>query len=474
MATIPLALATRSNPSRFGFEGASRLINAYAETTGSDAKNPFAVYCTEGLDTWLTPSFGRTYALLATETLLYGVTGTAVWSVDLNDVITIIGTLGIAGPTYMARNRRNPTTEVGLVSADNKYYTISGNTMTLNVDPDLQGPPTSIAVRDGYFIIPTNFSRYFITGEDNATTIAPTDLGKAQRTPGNITRVMASETDIVLFKPDGIEWHQNNPSTTFSFPFVPLGNIELGLLAPAAAAKVDRTIMWLASDGTVRRMQGYNGQIVSTPAVRRAIGAVTDPTTISAFGWNARSIGHSFMAFTCPQWTWVYDLNENIWHERTSYGLPYWRVSQVVEWQGRIIAGDIANGELYDMRGDLNADGNVPIVMTVQTPTTSAFPDAAIIHQLNVDVVPGVGSNTPTTPGSNDPVLMMSYSDDGGENWSAERTTPLGRQGQTNVRAGWYRLGQVRRNGRTFRFRISASVARGLQSASLEVEKLDI
>lgn len=471
MAWTPLALPKKSNKTRFGFEGDARLINAYIESTGDDAKATYAIYATEGLDTIYTPATGKFYGAIATESYLYGVTGTTLWAIDTVGAVTNLLTLSAEGPVTFARNRRSPDTQVGLVtSADNKYYTIVGTTDTLNTDPDLAGTPTSIAVKDGYFIITTNFNRFFITGEDDATTIAALDFGKAQRSPDEILRVIPTETEIALFGSDSIEFHQNNPSDTASFPFVPVQSIDVGLLAPMAIVKLDREIIWLASDGTIKRMVGYGGEVISNPDVQRAISQVADKTDISAFAWHSKSIGHSFVAFTSPLWTWVYDLREGSWHERKSYGLDFWRISGVVEWQGKVLAGDYENGELYDISGDYFDEGGSPLVMTVQTAPSDAFPYPVQVNGLVLDMMPGVGRLG--RPQDETPEVLLAYSDDGGRTWSTERSTSIGTAGSTNARAKWLRLGMIRRNGRTWRFRVSANVSRCIQGAALDVERL--
>lgn len=472
MTWTPLALPTRSNKTRFRYEGAARLVNAYVESTGSDAKATYNLYATEGLDTVFTPADGKTWGFIQTESYLYGVTGTTLWARDTVGTVTILMTLPAEGPVTFARNRRSPTTQVGLVTAaDNKYYTIEGTTETLNTDPDLAGTPTSIAVKDGYFIITTNFNRFFITGEDDATTISALDFGKAQRSPDEILRVIPTETEIVLFGTDSIEWHQNSPSETASFPFVPVQSIDVGLMASMAVAKLDREIIWLASDGTIKRMVGYGGEVISTPDVQRAVGELNDKSEISAFAWHSKTLGHSFVAFTCSQWTWVYDLREGVWHERRSYGLNFWRVSAVVEWDGRLFAGDYINGEVYDMSAEHMSEGGEMHIMTVQTAPSDAFPYPVQVNGLVLDCVPGVGVATAPEHEA-DPQVMMSYSEDGGRTWSTERTASIGRAGRTNSRAKWLRLGMIRRNGRTWRFRVSASVSRCIQGAAIDVERL--
>ena len=65
MTWTPLALPTKSNKTRFGFEGAARLINAYVESTGSDAKamlqfgETWRIDPADGLIQALRDQFGR-------------------------------------------------------------------------------------------------------------------------------------------------------------------------------------------------------------------------------------------------------------------------------------------------------------------------------------------------------------------------------------------------------------------------------
>ena len=468
MTWRPLALASRSNPSRFGYEGAARLINCYAEATGEDAKSTFALYATEGLKAKFRPGAGRTWAMIATDNRIYGVTGALLWSRDINGIQTDIETLPIEGPVFFARNRRNPSTEVGLVTmANGQYRVITGLTVVL-VTLNLLGPPTSLDVHDGYFIMSMNFNRYQITGEDNATSLSLTAFGKAQRAPDEIIRVLAFETDIILFGSTSIEWHQNDPSATASFPYVAGPHISVGLIGPLAVARLDRDVVWVASDGTVRRVTGYGGDVISTPAVQRDIGRVAG-SDIVVFGWNAKAIGRRFMAITSPEWTWVYDLQDGTWHERQSYGRANWRISTVFEWQNQLLAGDIETGDIYEMSGDYYDENGALFVMTAQLPPMDGFPNPASVHAVRIDVVPGVGVTSPVSAHNSAPLVMMSYSDDGGRNWSTERTAEIGRAGATNARASWWRLGMVRRNGRTFRFSVSAAVARCFQSVAVKV-----
>lgn len=66
------------------------------------------------------------------------------------------------------------------------------------------------------------------------------------------------------------------------------------------------------------------------------------------------------------------------------------------------------------------------------------------------------------------PLLMVDYSDDGGKNFTGERTAPLGPIGAYQTKIRMNKWGLVRENGRQWRLRASAAVLRGIIGASIE------
>lgn len=71
-----------------------------------------------------------------------------------------------------------------------------------------------------------------------------------------------------------------------------------------------------------------------------------------------------------------------------------------------------------------------------------------------------------------EPVIEVMYSEDGGATWSNPRIARVGRQGERRTRVMITRLGVSGEDGRIWRFRMSASVAKGLTGASVDVVKL--
>lgn len=70
------------------------------------------------------------------------------------------------------------------------------------------------------------------------------------------------------------------------------------------------------------------------------------------------------------------------------------------------------------------------------------------------------------------PRLMVDYSDDGGKNFTGERTATLGQIGRYLTKVRMNNWGMVRENGRQWRLRASAAVLRGIISASLDARPI--
>lgn len=465
MVALPISLGVGSNPQKFGHAGNARHINCYLEPMGADAKSEKILIGSDGLASFATVESTGIRAMLAVGPFLYVVSGRQVYRVDIHGSVRALGGIPTEGTVSMARNRR-AVPQIGIVS-DGLFFVIDTGTAALTQVIDVDLPPAvSLSMLDGYGILPVNNSRWFITALDDFTQVDALDFASAESNPDEIVTSSTRESEVVLFGTASIEWWQNVGDADFAFRRSQ--SAEIGCLSAASVARVERTLMWIAHDGTVRVMEGYGGKRVSTYAVERAIADV-EASTITSTSWWAR--GHQFYAMSCPSWTWVYDLSTGAWHERHSYGLDRWRVSTVSRFGHYSIAGDYVTGDLYTMTPDANTEGASPLIMTVQTAPIHAFPQRLIFDALHVDLVPGVGTNV-TASQDVDPSMMVSWSDDGGHSWSNEQIIGMGRLGDTKRRAIARRLGRTTTHGRTFKLSVSADVARGFIGAAIEARKI--
>lgn len=471
---IPVSLPTEYNPGRYNQDGSASLINAYAENTGTEAKARWVNYAVSGLDVWNSVTNSGTVtgitgvrAMLVTDSYLYVVAGRDVTAIDTLGVKTLITTLAADGAAYFARNRRSPTPEVCLV-ADGTGYIITGTSIATITDADLP-PPTSVSVKDGYFLFPTTFDRIFISDEDNGSSIQPLMFGKAQAQPDNTLYWLGSERDSIVFGTNSVEWFSDSPDGTGGFPFVRVAAIDQGCAGAKTVIQLDRAVAMIASDGTVRIQEGYSFKRISNYAVERLIASV-DASTILGFGWNEPATGHAFMAWTCDSFTVVYDLRTGKWHLRKSKGLNCWRGSCSVQWQGMTLIGDRTDGRIYKIAPDVMTEGGDPITMELILPIIHQAPYGLALDAIYVDMATGVGAGT--LDEDRNPKIMISTSADGGVTFAAERLVEIGAGGQTQTTVKRFRFGDFGPQGVTIRLAVSASVKRAIMGASIVARKL--
>ena len=461
---IPLTLNLRSNPARYGVAGAARLINAYAEQIGAEGKTPHAVWGVDGFTLFSTPpNDAKVRAMLAvSDTELLVVAGRLLYRIDPSGTSTLVGGIASDGLTTMARNRAAPNPQVAIVSGG-IYYGYQGGLVSKLSDPDLP-PPVSVAALNGYFSFFLADGRHFSSGIDDFG-VEALDFATAEANPDGGLRNFVRGQDLLFFGPRSTEFWRDVGGDPY--PFARTTVKDYGLLAADSVADVDQTTVFVAHDGTVRILNGYDAERISTHAVERAIADDTSPADIEACSWQSR--GHTFYAISGATFSWVWDRTTGFWHERKSYGLDRWRISKAVQYGSRIVVGDYANSKLYTMSETAYDENGDPLVMQVQFAPTHAFPYRLAFNSLYVDAVPGVGLVSGTDHIAN-PAMMIDYSDDGGKTWSTQRTEPLGAASQDLVRVKTTRLGASA--NRTFRIGISAAVARGIMGANVDVQKL--
>lgn len=472
---VPISLGLRSNPARERQAGYARLLNCFAEEQGEDAKVNWIIYGIAGLAAFGNPlDGGGIRSMIAVGSTLYAIAGRNVYTVTAQGVSTRIGGIPTTGPVYMEINRADPT-QIGIVS-DGLFYYIdtSTNTLTQIQDADLPAP-ISLSFLDGYGILPVANSRFYLTGIDDFTTIDGLDEGVCEAYPDEIVRSAVLEREAVFFGERSIEWHQNTGDA--DFPLTRAHATEIGCLSGGSVAKVDtktrKTLIWVAPDHTVRMMTGYSGQVISTNEIQALIKELHTSGGISQLkGIAWADAGRFYYALSCDAWTRVFDSGTNYWHERRSAGLTRWRVAEVCSFANKMIAGDWQTGQLYIMGDEYFDEAGETLAVEITTPPVHAFPYRLIFNGLYIDAATGVGLNT-ADPHGLDPKLMVSWSDDGGASFSAERERSLSRLSESFKRIQpIYRMGKSGQKGRVYKFRISAPVKKVMMQVSIDFDRI--
>lgn len=462
MQIVPLSLGLKSAPARLGHMGACRLINMYAEEAGPEAKYPWVLYGADGFDLFSTLTDGGAirgiYAVSDNEALV--LSGRLLFRVDSTGTATVVGGIPSDGLVTIDRNRVRPP-QVAIV-CDGLYFVYQGGTLTQITDADLPAA-TSVTSLNGYFVFQHADGR--ITASDlDDDEVTALSFATASANPDGGVRVWTRGQDLISFGQRSTEFWGDVGGDPF--PFQRTTSIDVGLLAARSVANVDQTCAFVAHDGTVRLLNGYQAVKISSAEVQLLIAAESSADNISACGWTYR--GHTFYSVSGSTWTRVYDASTGLWHERSSYALPRWRVDQAAQFGRQIIFGDYATNKLYKLNPATYTEAGNHMIATAQLPPTHAEPYRVAHHALFVDVAPGVGLVSADGSLAN-PSIMMDYSDNGGATWSTQRTGALGAAADYLRRVRFNRLGMAR--SRTYRLSISAAVPRAIGGVYLGQER---
>jgi len=469
MPVVPLQLPTGTTKARFPQGGAARLINCYSSQIGEEGKVQRAIYSSDGLQGFaliegLADGLGCRAALNLDDQSLYVVAGTALFKIKSNGTVTLIGSMNISttAPVFMARNRR-ATPDIGIV-CDGLMFYCRGDVLAQVTDSDLLAP-TSLDFSDGYFGITTANNAWQVGAIDDASAWDGLDFATADGDPDSLIRIAALQAQFYLFGSATIEVWQDTGGA--DFPYARSFVIPIGLFGANSVAKVAETMAFVGHDRTVRLLGGGDqANVISDPDVEQALQSIEDSATLSATSWTAN--GHTSYKLTCPDWTCVYDTRTQPWHERQTYGQKNWRVSFVVPFGTRLIAGDATSGKLFEMGPQFLDDAGDPLISSIVFPTMTAFPYRVSHNALYIDVERGVGHVT-GAPENIDPEIMVEWSHDGGETYHVQRALKLGKQGRNLTRVRTHRLGQAPENGRVYKLSWSAKVDRALYAASVDI-----
>lgn len=468
----PISLGNKSNPFRKGRNFAARLVNCYAEDNGEEGVSPFSVYPSAGF-----VNFGAQMDdagirnALPVGNSLYVVAGRNLYLVDTFGNSDLIGGIPTDGPVYMERNRRSPT-QIGIVS-DGNFYIVDTNIVTQINDPDLPAP-NSLGYHDGYFLFSILDGRWFISALNDGSAVDGLDFTRAESNPDNLLRIIGFEREVVAFGTGSIEWYQNTGNA--DFPYSRSAARNIGCLAGgtvcAVASDQENALFFVASDHTVRRIQGYTPTTISTNEITDLIRAYVegggDLDQMTATSWEDG--GRFYYSLSCPDWTREYNTKSG-WGDRKSYLQDRWRVGKVVRFGTKLVACDFAKGQLYEMSDDYSEEAGDPLIMDIIPPPVNVSPYRFICDAIRLNCLTGVGLNNDEDQNEN-PYAVISVSRDNGKTWHGHESVSLGTQDQTQVNPKVYRLGKFDRQGMTLRFRVSAKVMRRFDGAFAAIRQL--
>jgi hypothetical protein len=201
-----------------------------------------------------------------------------------------------------------------------------------------------------------------------------------------------------------------------------------------------------------READGFRDVVTSGCVERELLEDYDIQNVLNAFSFTYSANGHDFYVLTVPdEKTWVFDMTTGVWHERKTTGLKTWIVSSVANAFNKNIVGDLVTGNLYELDCNYFSDNTAMIEREMIFPPVFAEDNRLVMDKMYLDI-----STAPTENLTQNPQIMLMWSDNGGNTWSSEHWRSFGMTGNYKTRVIWRALGQCRQ--RIYKIRITDGV----------------
>lgn len=474
MVSIPFPLS--SSPGRTPQEGTGRLLNCYAEPLGKDlmVQKGYPVPAVTwrrcpGLTQLATAGDIGCRGFLEVNGTLYFAVKDKLYSItSIGGAATLVGTLAGTQKVFFARN--NAATPDMMVVTENGSFTFTSSAVT-SYGPTGFKSPNSATFLDGYII--TSVGDGTLQATDlNAVTFNTLNVTKAEAKPDGLTRAITFGSQVFAFGPLSTEVYNDTANPT-GFPLTRSFVMPRGLLSAAAVAGQEdgfgSALIWVADDNTVVQFTGSGTTKISPPDLDRLILLVPDKTKLEASVYVAD--GHAKWVLSSSMWTWEFDINTQKWNERDSYNFPRWQASQSVYAFGQWLVGQTAGNKILAINPLRYSEDGQPIRYRLESGPVSSFPSRSRPSEVYFNLSTGVGIAPGLNPIETDPVMLISWSDDGGVSWTNPVTRKIGAQGVAETTVSVVRTGMTGRQGRKWRIDITDPVYVGVMGGQQLVEK---
>lgn len=465
---VAISFPVTTSPGMRPSEGSGRLINCFAEPMGEGGRAPAVRHRSPGLVNFGTTARSGCRGFLEVSGTLYAAFGSQLEKFSSSGgASTNVGALNGTKKGFFARNNAATPDKV-FVDPDGNIYTFTPSATTSGFDSDLPAP-NSVTSLDGYLVFTIGDGRCFAT-DLNAVTVNALSFGKAEAKPDSLVRGVTWGSKLLLCGNQSIEvWTDQALSP---FPFGRSEVIPRGLAGPYAITGFQdgfsKGVFWVGDDNAVYRLDGYTPTKISSPDLDGLIESVSDKTQLEMCSYISR--GHAFIELSSNTWTWVFNANNEKWHERKKYLGERSRISNTYYAFSKWLCGDTETGNVQQIINTAQDEVSDPLVCEVWSSPVQKFPARVRVATAWFDFSVGVGNAEGLDPIATDPKVEISWSDDGGETWSTPRIRKLGRQsvGLTRIRVN--QCGVSGSQGRIWKVAMSDPVHFGLIGGEMSAE----
>ena len=410
MVAIPFPLS--STPGARPGEGEGRIVNGYNTKEGDRIYNRRC----PGLSVFADAGQSGPRGQIDVNGTLYAVYAGAVVKVSSTGTVTTLsGSIPGTDRVTIARNNKvtdgASTPDIVAVRESGGAYVIADSGVAAYPDADLPTTVNSVDFLDGFFVFTILDGRIFAS-ELNSTDINALSFATAEAKSDGLRRGVVYAGTYFAMGVETVEPWKNVGASPF--PLARMTSVlPVGLLTTMAVAGFelgwDREPHFVAHDGTVRALRGFDTPKVSTPDVENFI-ANSTTSTLEAFVYTAK--GNAYWVLSSDQGTWEYNVTSGLWDERKSTGANNWRASRSVKFNGEWIVGDALSSNLLKIDEGVTTEAGSAVEWLIESQPLKEFPARV--------QVPGIYGDFTEADGA---TVNVSWSHDGGKTWA----TPLSR-----------------------------------------------
>ncbi len=440
---------------------AQKTVNFWPQLqTNPGAKSVYILESFPGLTLFSTGG-NKERGTFAHNGVLYQVSGTDLVSINSSGVRTVLGVIPGKGRCIF-----DAMIDSVIIVTGGRVFEWDGSTLAEG-DPSDFETPNAVTVLNSQAIYDGNESRFCVSDVGEPLAINGLNYGAAEAKADALVRPYAFNEVVRMFGTETTEGWWNSGAGNPPFDRLEGGIVNVGLKAIESIGANDRNLYFLGSDSQVYRMSGGDVTPVSPQPLTREIDNFTNAS--DAIGWCMNYQGQEFyvLTFIADDKTYIYPENGE-WFELSS-GVSGGRyIGQGYAYiYGKHLIVD-KDSHVYQL-SDSSYSENGNVIQRTR--------DSAPIHgglfgvpgkQLEMNSLVLIMETGVGTLANTDPVVMLSFSDDGGKTWSEQMFGDVGPMGAFLYEVRWDCLGTF--DSRIIRIQTSDAVHYSIHSASAEIE----
>jgi hypothetical protein len=469
MKTVEVNLAGGSYQHKSLPLSAQRSVNFWPQIQPQEKKekSQYILESWHGKTLFGTVSGGTDRGMFEHLGILYKVTGTTLYTVSSTGAHTSRGSIAGTGRCIFTGIGANVVIVSGGVAY---FYDGAAFTVAVISDIDLETPDSATTLNN-QVIYDGNGGRFCSSDAGDATSINSLNYATAESEPDSLVRVYAFNQVLFLMGEKTIEPWWNSGTGNPPFDRIEGGIVNSGLGALHSVAHDDDDIFYLNSEHEVVTMRGSSSavvNVVSTPPMSREFKSYS--TVSDAIGWCIKINSQWFYQITFPtaDKTWILPKGGE-WFELES-GVSGRDISNSYAYCFRKhLVADYRNGNIYELSDsayDENGDAIIRLRDSAPIHGGSVKQPGKSLEMNRFELIMETGGGLLSGQGS-DPMVMLSFSDDGGKTFSTEMFGSCGALGEFQWKVEWFALGSF--YSRIIRIRVSDPIYYSIHSAAADL-----